>query len=173
MIALLLVRLTPLARAEAIPVDRIAGARRPRTGGCLAGRWVTRDDCRTIGASRRHPFCSLTPPNLRQSRTCVCQLHRSAHVRGKANAARILAFLGGFSLAIGLDLRRHELLGVRGDQSRHRCACLVPVACCCAPSGQECHISSKWVVEAVYTATMSIPVYPRWQWSGKPIQGAV
>ena len=92
-----------------------AGAR----GGCVAGRRVTRDDCRTTGASRRHPFCSLTPPNLLLSRRCICQLHRSAHVRGKANAARIVAFLGGFSLAIGLDLRLHELLGVRGDQSRH------------------------------------------------------
>ena len=92
-----------------------AGAR----GGCVAGRRVTRDDCRTTGASRRHPFCSLTPPNLLYSRRCICELHRSAHVRGKANAARIVAFLGGFSLAIGLDLRLHELLGVRGDQSRH------------------------------------------------------
>ena len=42
-------------------------------------------------------------------------------MRNKANAARIVAFLGGFSLAIGLDLRLHELLGVRGDQSRHWC----------------------------------------------------
>jgi len=40
-------------------------------------------------------------------------------VRGKANAARIVAFLGEFSLAIGLDLWLHELLGVRGDHSRH------------------------------------------------------
>ena len=37
-----------------------AGAR----GGGVAGRRVTRDDCRTTGASRRHPFCSLTPLNL-------------------------------------------------------------------------------------------------------------
>ena len=67
-------------------------------------------------------------------------------MRGKANAARIVAFLGGFSLAIGLDLRLHELLGVRGDHSRHWCACRVPIACYCAPSGQECHTSAKWVV---------------------------
>ena len=93
-------------------------------------------------------------------------------MRGKANVARIVAFLGGFSLAIGLDLRLHELLGVRGDQSRHWCACRVRVACC-APSGQERHKSAKWVVEAVYMATMFIHVYPRWQGSGKPIQGAV
>jgi hypothetical protein len=76
------------------------------------------------------------------------------------NAALIVAFLGGFSLTIGLDLRLHELLGVRGDQSRHWCVCRVRVACC-APSGQERHKSAKWVVEAVYTATMFIHVYPR------------
>jgi hypothetical protein len=90
-------------------------------------------------------------------------------VRGKANAARILAFLGGFSLAIGLDLRLHELLGVRGDQSRHWCACRVHVACCCAPSGQECLRFAKWVVEAVYIATMSLHVYPlAREWKADP-----
>ena len=93
-------------------------------------------------------------------------------MRGKANAARIVAFLGGFSLAIGPDLRLHELLGVRGDQSCHWCACRVRVACC-APSGQERHKSAKWVVEVVYMATMFIPVYPHWQGSRKPIQCAV
>ena len=96
-----------------------------------------------------------------------------ADLRGEANAVRIVAFVGGFSLAIDLDSRRHELLGVRGDQSRHRCASRMLVACCCAPSGQECHRSAKWVVEAVYAATMSIPVYPHSQRSEKPIQGAV